>query len=144
MANKEFKSIEAALKFIEQQAQSVLKQEIAQKAVKTMQKHVQTDVYDKYEPKMYDRKGYQGGLIDEDNIEVSMIDDNTVSIENIRFDGDREVAEIVETGQGYTYSFEYSGVPRPFTENTRKELQETNILENEMKKGLTRRGLDVK
>jgi Txe/YoeB family toxin of Txe-Axe toxin-antitoxin module len=144
VANKDFNSIEAALKFIEQQAQSVLKQEIASKVVKTMKKHVQTDVYDKYEPVMYERQGYNGGLIDEDNIEVSVVDDDTISVENIRFDGNREVAQIVESGQGYTYDFEYNGIPRPFTENTRNELRETNALEIEMRKGLTRRGLNVK
>lgn len=144
LANKDFKDLASLFKHLEQQTQSVLKQEVAKTVVKTMQKHIQDDVYDVYEPTIYERKGYQGGLIDEDNIEVTMQDDNTLSVENIRFDGDREVAEIVETGENYTYSFEYSGVPRPFTENTRKEFRETNILENEMKKGLTRRGLDVR
>lgn len=144
MANKDFDDLASMFKFLEQQAQSVLKQEIAKTVVKKMQKHIQEDVYDVYDPVMYERKGYNGGLIADDNIEITVVDDNTISVENIRFDGDREVAEIVESGMGYIFDFPYNGVPRPFTENTRKELQETNILEIEMKKGLTRRGLDVK
>lgn len=143
MANKDFTSIEAALKFIEKQSLSVLKQEIAKATVKTMQKHIQTDVYDVYDPKQYERKSYQGGLIDQDNIEVAVVDDNTISVENIRFDGDREVAQIVESGEGYIYDFPFNGVPRPFTENTIEELKETGLLEQEMKKGLARRGFNV-
>jgi hypothetical protein len=129
---------------LEKMINSTLKQEVASEAVETMQEHVQSDVYDPYSPVMYERQGYDGGLIDRDNIEVEIKSDNTISIENIRFDGDREVAQIIESGSGYTYDFEFNGVPRPFTENTRKELESSNRLQLEMAKGLRKRGLDVK
>ncbi|MGR7944285.1 MULTISPECIES: hypothetical protein [unclassified Paenibacillus] len=144
MAKREFSDLKSMFTYLDQQAQSVLKQEVAKKTVEKMQQHIQSDVYDVYDPVLYERKGYNGGLIDEDSIEVGLVDDNTLYVENIRFDGDREVAEIVESGQGYTYDFLYNGVPRPFTENTRQELQQTGVLNEVMRNGLSRRGLDVK
>ena len=135
------RQLEAA---INKKITSVLKNEIAKEVVQTMQEHIESDVYSVYDPVKYERKGYHGGLIDPNNIEVSMMDDNTISVENIRFDGDREVAQIIESGQGYTYDFPYNGVPRPFTENTRIELKSTNKLQQAMRQGLKKRGLDVK
>lgn len=138
-----FNNLDSLFKHLEKQARSVLKNEIATETVRTMQEKIQEEVYDVYDPKVYVRQGYNGGLIDQDNIEVSMVDDNTLSVENIRFDGDREVAQIIETGRGYDYSFEYSGVLRPFTEETRKEMRNGKA-QNLMKQGLVKRGLTVK
>lgn len=138
-----FKDVKSLLKYAQQQTQSVLKTDIAKKTVSAMQQKIQEEVYDKYEPVQYERKGYHGGLIDEDNIEVSMVDDNTLCVENIRFDGKREVAQIVESGDGYQYDFDFNGVPRPFTEATRKELA-SGVLHQTMKTGLSRKGFDVR
>jgi hypothetical protein len=121
---------------------SVLKNEIAKEVVETMQEHVQTDVYDAYDPVYPEkRRMYNGGLIDPDSIEIQVVDDNTISVENIAYDGDKNVPLIVESGIGYTYA--YHGGARPFTEKTREELASTDRLKNAMKKGLKNRGLDV-
>lgn len=138
----DFKSLSELEKYLNSKIQSALKNEVAETTIQTMQKHIESDVYAVYEPKQYVRKGYQGGLSDPHNIEVEVIDDNTISVENIRFDGDREVAQIVESGKGYQYKFDYYGVPRPFTENTREELKNTDQLKKSMKQGLKRQGID--
>ncbi|QAV21704.1 hypothetical protein PC41400_14450 [Paenibacillus chitinolyticus] len=101
---------------------------------------MQKEVYDVYQPKKYDRSGYQGGLIDPSNIEVK-INGSLLSVESVRNDEDRNVSEIVETGKGYTYNFEYAGKPRPFTDTTREELRESNKLIHSMKNGLHKRGI---
>jgi hypothetical protein len=136
-----FKSLKELLAYAEKQANSVLKKETAETVVRTMQDKIQEEIYDVYEPKVYERQGYSGGLIDRDNIEVEVLGDNRISVENIRFDGDREVAEIVETGLGYQYSFPYAGKPRPFTEATRVDLASSDKLKESMKQGLFKRGI---
>jgi hypothetical protein len=143
MASKDFTSLKDLMEYLNKQVQSTNKNEVAQTVVKTMQEHIQSDVYDVYDPKVYARKGYNGGLIDDSNIEAGVVDDETIYVENIRFDGDREVADIVESGQGYTYQFDYYGVPRPFTENTREELSKGTKLQQAMRDGLKKRGLDI-
>ncbi|WP_440118475.1 hypothetical protein [Paenibacillus sp. QZ-Y1] len=114
------------LKFLKQLQQPVskaLNNNVA-KTVKTIMKDkVQEEVYDPYTPSVYQRTGRLGS---EDSMESKLInDDTTLVVENVRSDGDRNVAEIVETGKGYTYDFQYSGIPRPFTEATREELENT-------------------
>jgi hypothetical protein len=140
----DFTSLTKMFQHIENKAASVLKKEIADLVVETMQEKIEEEVYSVYEPKEYVRQRYQGGLQDPRNIEITMIGDNTISVENIRFDGDREVAEIVESGQGYTYDFPYAGVPRPFTQATRDELNQSGKLKVAMSQGLRKRGFDTK
>lgn len=143
VAVKNFNSVKDLLAYAQKQVNSTLKNEVAVEAVNTLKEHIVTDVYDVYSPQYYERKGAQGGFLDEDNIEVEVVDDETISVDSIRFDGNRDVAQIVESGQGYMNDFEYNGVPRPFTENTREELRSSNRLQNAMKRGLKKRGLDV-
>lgn len=135
-----FREIE---KFLQGKINSTLKNEVAETVIETMQEKIEEEVYSVYDPKVYERQGYQGGLTDPSNIEVQVVDDNTISVENIRFDGNREVAEIVETGQGYMYNFPYNGRPRPFTEATREELRNTDKLKNSMRRGLKKRGISA-
>ena len=82
--------------------------------------------------------------MDEANMEVTMLNDTTLSIENVRSDDGRNVAEIVETGIGYEFEFPYNGVPRPFTEATREELRNTNEHIHAMYVGLKKQGINLK
>lgn len=143
---KEFKNLNDLYKYINKQAQSSLKTEVAEIAVKTMQDNVQTKVYNVYEPKEYIRTGRLKREID-----VGIVDDNTIYIENVRTDKyenawgiqfEKNVAEVVETGIGYEYPFPYMGVPRPFTQKTRGDLRNGKI-NKAMKEGLRKRGIDV-
>lgn len=139
---KKFKTLNELIEYSKHQAETVLKNEIASRSIKVMQQSIESEVYSVYpDPVKYERLGYHGGLQDPDNIEIQVIDDSTISVENIRFDGKREVAEIVETGIGYQYDFEFNGIPRPFTEATRRELKTTDILKSTMKEGLEKRGV---
>ena len=146
-------SIESQLKKIEKQLQSkiqdALNNEVKEVVVETLLSHVKTDIYDYYTPKIYERKYDDGGLADEANIKTS-VKGNTLSVENVRKDGSKNVAEIVETGEGYTYGepaysnppYSYQN-PRPFTENTRVELRETGKHVDALKKGLKRNNVNI-
>ncbi|WP_240661923.1 hypothetical protein [Paenibacillus xylanexedens] len=112
------------------------------KTVKTVMKEkVKEEVYDVYEPTMYSRTGLLGS---EDSMKSELINDTTLIVENVRSDGDRNVAEVVESGQNYQYGFEYAGVPRPFTEATREELRNTGAHKAAMYKGLKSQGINLK
>lgn len=112
------------------------------RTVKQVQKEkVKEEVYDVYEPTMYSRTGLLGS---EESMKSELINDTTLVIENVRSDGDRNVAEVVESGVGYNFGFEYAGVPRPFTEATREELRNTGAHKVSMYKGLKRQGIQLK
>lgn len=128
-----------------------LEVEVAEVIKETMYRKIYTVVYNVYTPKQYKRQMDYGGLSDMNkNMSAKMIDGNTLSIRNIREAYNEEaqlrldVADIIESGQGYTRNFEYFGIPRPFTEETRKELRKTKGHVKALKEGLKRNGLKVR
>lgn len=142
-----FNNMKELEKFINKQIQESLQKDVAPKIVKIAQEHVETDVYDVYpHPKEYQRTGQL-----KKSFEINPISDG-VEIENTREDHDRYIPEIIEYGhdkseQGYQYAYQYEGdnylQPRPFIENTRQEILNTNIHVDELKDSLKRKGLDV-
>lgn len=134
-----------------------LKEDVGEKVKEIMLEHIETDVYNAYEPKTYSRRGDDGGLSDPDNIVVQREYDGAVSIENvtvgrefyfqdreaIRSDNaDSPLAPIIETGKGYDYW--NKSFPRPFVKNTVEEIVQDKIIENTLKEGLKKQGLEVK
>ncbi|XAK55407.1 hypothetical protein AAHT66_14670 [Bacillus inaquosorum] len=97
---------------------------VKQIMVKTGQEHVDEDVYGAYNPLLYERTGQ----IKDAFITANEI--NGVSLDNIRQDDGKDVATVIETGQGYTYpdSYEYGyGKPRPFMKNTSHTLKDGRL-----------------
>jgi len=146
----QFRSLNDLARHLQKQINESLKEDVSEVVVKTMQRHIQEDVYDVYTPVPpekggYVRQKYDGGLIDRDNIKVSEIE-NGIAVQNMRVDEEtgKYIAYTVETGTGYDYEFPYSNKPRPFTENTREELKQTGAHAQELKKSLQKKGLDVK
>ncbi|MCP1185095.1 hypothetical protein [Paenibacillus sp. 1781tsa1] len=132
------------IKFLQKLKQPIAKalSDDVAKTVKQIQKEkVKEEVYDVYEPTMYSRTGLLGS---EESMKSELINDTTLVVENIRSDGDRNVAEVVESGQNYQYGFEYAGVPRPFTEATREELRNTGAHKAALYSGLKRQGITLK
>ena len=134
-----------------------LKEDVGEKVKEIMLEHIETDVYNAYEPKTYSRRSDDGGLSDPDNIVVQREYDGIVSIENvtvgrefyfqdreaIRSDNaDSPLTPIIETGKGYDYW--NKSFPRPFVKNTVDEIVQDKIIENTLKKGLKKQGLEVK
>lgn len=90
---------------------------VADQAKWTLQRAVETEVYEKYDPLVYRRKGDEGGLADKDLMEARYDPaEMLLEVQSIREDGGRLIAPIVESGKGYT--FESKGAaymkPRPF------------------------------
>ncbi|MCU4668635.1 hypothetical protein [Bacillus paralicheniformis] len=110
-----------ALKAI-QQSNSSTKQTL----IKTGQEHVETDVYDVYNPLVYERThDLKSSFVTENEA-------NGLSLDNIREDEGRDVATVVETGEGYTFpdTYDYGyGKPRPFMANTAEALKDGRLIE---------------
>jgi hypothetical protein len=134
-------------RLINQQIQQSLETDVAKKVISVAKEHVDKDVYSVYSPKVYSRTGKLKESFKSNPIA------NGIEIENTRKDGDRYIPEIIEYGhdassQGYEHPAYYSGgdnfiQPRPFIENTKKEIESGNIHVEELKKSLRSKGLDV-
>jgi hypothetical protein len=139
----DFNNLSDLEKYLTEKINSALRTEVAEEARDTMQEHVMSDVYAKYEPSQYVRTGelYQ-------DILTQMVDDNTLSIENTRRDEEtgRLIAPIIESGVGYTWKdsriYNMQPFPRPFVENTAKDL-ENGKAKLALAMGLKRQGLTV-
>lgn len=140
-----FKNVndKALKKHVEQLAKKAMNQGNAVKKVvmDTGEKHVHEDVYDVYTPNpdnpySYKRTGKLATSWD------SSPTPDGIEIFNTRQDGDKYIPEVIETGQNYDYDFEYRGKPRPFIENTRKELDGSKKLTEALGKDLN--GIGIK
>nr|WP_251035389.1 hypothetical protein [Paenibacillus sp. ISL-20] len=138
------RELEKVLHQIQSKINKAQQENVAPVVKKIMKENIESEVYSVYDPSMYERDREHGGLLDEDNMKVTMLDETTLSVENIRSDDGRNVAEIVETGQGYEHDFMFNGIPRPFTEATRDELRNTNVHVAALYTGLKQQGLNVK
>lgn len=130
-------------KELQKRITQAMRSDVAPLARSVMKEKIEEEVYSVYAPKLYERQRDHGGLLDDNNIITEMVDDSTLKIQNIRSDGDRYVAEIVETGHGYEYEFEYNGTPRPFTQETAEHFRDTNEHIYALYSGLKKTGLNV-
>ena len=64
-----FKTTAQLQAYLNQQLQDILSEEVKDKVVKEFQKNI-GDVYKQYTPQEYSRRGYDGGLSDEENIQA--------------------------------------------------------------------------
>ncbi|PCK17675.1 hypothetical protein CEY02_19775 [Bacillus pumilus] len=105
--------------------------------VKTGQEQVQSVVYDSYNPVEYNRTG---------ELKASFVvanESNGISLDNVRTDDGRDVAAIVETGEGYQFPDEYGygyGNPRPFMGNTAEKLRNSGELLDAVMKDVRKAG----
>ncbi|KYD05279.1 hypothetical protein [Bacillus atrophaeus] len=121
---KNMQEIAAMIEFAAKQAiqkQSNTKQSM----IKTGQDHVQSDVYDSYDPLVYERTTLlKNSFVIENHA-------NGIFLDNTREDSGKDVATVVETGQGYTYPDKYGygyGKPRAFMKNTSESLKDGRLI----------------
>lgn len=142
------KNLNELFKLMNKQIQQSIETDVAKKIVKVAEDHVQSDVYDVYKnPKEYQRTEQL-----KKSFEVKPIQ-NGIEIENTRTENGRDIPEIIEYGhdkssQGYEHPAYYRDggnfiQPRPFIENTRKQIISESIHVNELKKSLKSKGLDI-
>lgn len=134
-----FKNMKDLEKYINAQAKKAMNQGNAVKKVvmDTGKKHVEEDVYRVYQPKVYERSGELATSWD------SSPTSDGIEIFNTREDDGKYIPEVIETGQNYDYDFEYRGKPRPFIENTRRELDGSKKLTEALEKDLNSIGIKI-
>lgn len=129
-------------KQIEKMIGRALQEDVSKVAERTLKENVITEVYDQYSPTQYERTG---GLYQDSNIETKMESDNTLSVRSTRQEDGRDIASIIEYGEGYSYEGldERIGA-RPFHEKTAEELMDKGLVKKALSDGLRKQGLDVK
>ena len=153
------KSLKELEKALQEKVEIALLTDVAETVRDVMLDHIIEDVYDEYTPFEYSRRNNENGLMDGNNINAS-IEGNTLIVENNTLgkpyyregkelkrsqNAGQEIAGVIETGQGYDiHDWEYDGIPRPFIENTRRELVDYDWHKKALKQGLQKQGLEVK
>lgn len=136
-----FNNLNELASYINKLTKESLKSDVGETVKEKMQEHVEFDVYAVYpEPRRYERTG---GL--KRDIEVRETQ-NSVEIVPTRTDDGNYIPSIIESGIGYKYSgygLPYEQ-PRPFVENTRREIEETGLHVETLKKSLKSKGIDVR
>ncbi|PKR82846.1 hypothetical protein [Heyndrickxia camelliae] len=138
----EFKDLNDLAKYIPQLTKEAMLKGNATKntVIETGKEHVQSDVYDPYTPVIYERSG---GLMNDWEVEETA---DGIEVYNTRSDekSGKNIVDTIEYGRNYDYEFEYSNKPRPFIENTIKELEVSNKLSQSLKADLKSIGIEVK
>ena len=132
-------SLQELERLLTQDINKTLRDEVEKVARHTLKENVIEEVYNKYDPKVYERTG---GLIQDSNISSQIESVDTLVVHSTREDDGRDIGKIIETGDGYQFNSEISGVPRPFHKITADELREGKA-EDAMRRGLKKLGHDV-
>jgi len=151
---------------IKKNVNDTLKNEISQVAKREISKSVETNVYSMYQPSKYWRRKYsEHGLADKTNINTTLINSGELMITDDApfnpYNNDGTYKPPAEEGQIETgeidmskslgYNIEYGwgnqntdySEPRPFMMMAKREL-DNGIVRSALKKGLLKRGLNVK
>lgn len=149
----DYTSLEALFIDLQKKINESLVEDVAPVVKSIMGDEVQNTVYSVYQPKMYERRFNDGGLLDEENYHAELIENGTVAITNDTpindiYGGDDSMSltqQVIE-GVGYTYGngTEPYAQPRDFMEATREDLHQTNAHVEALKTGLKKRGFEVK
>lgn len=125
---------------------SALYNEVNEAVRQTLKENVQTEVYDKYTPQGNNPYERTGGLLEDKNIESTFLG-NELIVRSIRNENGRDIAEVIESGEGYTWTnstiYNMQPFPRPFHATTAQELQSTQAHVLAMARGLRRQGIKV-
>jgi len=138
-------------KHIQLKIQDAMQKEVAETVRKTMQDHIQKDVYNTYIP--YSKGGVTPHykrtykLIADNTIRSKMINNNTLQVTNEREEDGIDIVKVIEYGKGYTWGYtrdldEEIGA-RPFIKNTREDLRINKQHVRALKLGLIRNGVKV-
>ena len=154
------------IKKIQRKVNESLSNEVSQVAVREVSKSVETHVYSMYQPTKYWRRKYsEHGLADKTNINTTLIEpgklmitddapfnpyNNDGTYEPPAEEGQIETGEI-DMSKSLGYNIEYGwgnhntdySEPRPFMMMAKREMENGKI-RSALKKGLLKRGLNVK
>ena len=139
--------LEELMAKLQEQVQDVVKNNVVETIKDVETEHIREDVYNTYTPTMYQRRYEDNGLIDGENMkEVIKKEYNTISLDitnDTLGNPDPTVGyidSIIESGEGYKWKnseiYQEQPYPRPFTENTYKDLEENKQHITALKEGL--------
>lgn len=152
-----FKDIKSLNKAIEQHIKAAMQQEVADAVKDEMVEQIDKVVYDAYEP--YNLAGtdhhyhrtYE--LKNKDNMEATMIDNNTLAVENIRKDEEsgRYITPVIVDGKdyewgknsGYVRDLDAEIGARDFIQGTREGLSTSKAHVKALKDALKKQGIRV-
>jgi hypothetical protein len=119
-----------------------MEKDVAEEVKRVMEVHIQTDVYNAYEPTDYVRT-YK--LMED--IQSELIDDGTIEVKDTRSENGRDITRIIEDGRGYDWGYarnlDQEIGARPFIENTRNDLDTNKSHIEVLKKALRDKGFRV-
>ena len=140
----DFDSIEELYEYVKTSLKETLENEIAEAIIELLMKRVQTEVFDVYTPRQYERSTLTigGGLGSRESF-VSLVEvmDDTIQleIENIAekvwSNSSRSLAELIEYGEAPKDAPWLQ--PRPFFKVVKEELKSTNLVEEVLTKALS-------
>jgi hypothetical protein len=146
----DFSNLKDLERYLQQQAAKVLKTDVAKIVTQEMSDTIKEVEYPKYQSNAanpYDRLGDDGGLSDIRNMQIEIIDDNTISITNERMDGGVDVAKIFADGIGYSWKhseiYNMQPFPRDFYADTVERLKSSGQHLIAFKQGMARLGFKV-
>lgn len=145
--------MEDLLADLESDIKEVLMDEVLDTVKKIEVRHVKEDVFDKYKPKIYERR-LKKGIDDPENI-VGEVYGMELTVDNVTqfndgygtYNHGSGLPLLVNDGDGaggyyYDYPGEFSR-PRPFVDYTVDEIESTDTVENALAKGLKKRAYDI-
>ena len=126
----EYKNFTEAIKDVKEKINITLQNEVAEDIKELMKQHIKDDVYGVYTSSAkvpYVRRKENGGLLDDNNFQITFIKDKLI-IKNITNgkDNDEWIIPIIETGKGYTWEkseIYQTKQARPFNELTQEDLE---------------------
>jgi hypothetical protein len=153
----QFNDLNSLFKFVKEEAQATLKDEVAKAAIDEMSTTILEETYPAYRSEAknpYIRRGLHDGLADKSNISVEIIDDNTISIENLttgntRYPGSTSGAidGLIVRGTGYTWResaiYRLQPFPRDFYAGTVARLTKNKKHIAAFREGMRKRGIVV-
>jgi hypothetical protein len=151
-----FNNLKDMYAYYQEVLNDTLKDDVYKEVKTTLQKNIQETVYDSYSPKEYQRRGYNDGLIADENIVGELEKDGVLAVKDIA-DSNDSIFGTPYTASGTTTFagwVEYGQVsdafgngvwtePRPFMENTKEELKSNNVISKALQTGLKKRGVDA-
>lgn len=153
MAKRQYQNISQVSNAMGIVVADVVMNEVRDAIVKVWLDHQDELVYGVYDPMQYVRRGEQGGLADESNIEeivtgsvnkeLEMILTNTTRGANDA--AGRFINELIEGTAGFAGDPETGMPPRPYTEPAIRYLQSNrDIISNAIRAGFARHGIPVR
>ncbi|HJR46674.1 MAG TPA: hypothetical protein VJ799_00825 [Nitrososphaeraceae archaeon] len=153
-----FSNISELEKYLVPLMKDVMNKEVTETIRDVEQRNIQDEVYNKYEPVMYERRRRNDGLQDRKNMihNVNTFKNGVeLTVENITegIEDDFLIADLVEYGDGHNgKEYQYKGnrlakdylKPRPFTKATIEELELNDEHVYSFIKGMRAKGVDLK